>query len=72
MAAASADARARAEKIAHSTGCKLGVLRDAQMGVLQVTRPDSTETSDYGMYDTSTIEKDVQAVVTATFRIGLE
>ena len=69
MASASGDARARADKIAASTGCKLGELRDAQMGVLQITRPDSTEVADYGLYDTSTIDKDVNAVVTATFGI---
>ncbi len=70
MAAASADARARADRIAQSTGCRLDALRDAQMGVLQVTRPDSTEIADVGRYDTSTIEKDVLAVVTATFGIA--
>jgi len=69
MAAASADARLRAEKIAASTGCSLGELRQARMGVLQITRPLSTEVSGYGMYDTSTIEKDIRAVVTATFGI---
>jgi hypothetical protein len=69
MAAASADAKARADKIAASTGCRLGSLRDATMGVLQVTEPDSTETADAGMYDTATIAKDVTAVVTATFGV---
>ncbi|MEW6253814.1 MAG: SIMPL domain-containing protein, partial [Planctomycetota bacterium] len=72
MSAASADAKTRAEKIAASTGCRLGTLRDASMGVLQVTEPDSTETSDYGMYDTETIVKDVTAVVTATFGVQTE
>ncbi len=72
MATASGDARTRATKIAESTGCKLGELRDAQMGVLQITRPDSTEVSGYGLYDTSTIPKDVTAVVTATFGIQAE
>jgi hypothetical protein len=69
MAAASGDARSRAQRIADSTACKLAELRDAQMGVLQITKPDSTETSGYGVYDTTTIEKDVTAVVTATFGI---
>lgn len=70
MAAASADARARAKNIAQSTGCALGPLSDARVGVLQVTRPLSTEISGYGIYDTATIEKDVRAVVTATFGIS--
>lgn len=69
MAAASADARSRAERIAESTGSKLGELRDARMGVLQITRPHSTEVSDWGIYDTTTIAKDVRAVVTAMFGI---
>ncbi|NOX59759.1 MAG: SIMPL domain-containing protein [Planctomycetes bacterium] len=69
MAAASSDARSRAEKIALSTQCNLGELREARMGVLQITAPHSTEVSSYGMYDTYTIEKDVRAVVTATFGI---
>lgn len=72
MAAASADARARAERIATSSGCRLGELRDARMGVLQVTEPLSTEVSDYGLYDTGTIDKDVRAVVTARFGIAVE
>lgn len=69
MAAASSDARARAEKIAASSQCNLGELREARMGVLQITAPDSTEVSSYGMYDTYTIDKDIRAVVTATFGI---
>ncbi len=70
MAAASNDARARAEKIASASGCRVGAVRTARMGVLQVTRPFSTEVSSYGMYDTSTIDKDVRAVVTITFGVG--
>lgn len=66
---ASKDARIRAEEIVKNAGGQVGALRDAQMGVLQVTRPNSTETSGYGMYDTSTIEKDVTAVVTVTFGV---
>lgn len=70
MAAASEDARRRAERIAASTGCALGELRDARMGVLQVTEPNSTEVSSWGMYETHTIAKDVRGVVTATFGIA--
>ena len=70
MAAASADARLRADNIASATGAALGELRDARMGVLQITRPLSTEVSSWGIYDTDTIEKDVRAVVTATFGIA--
>lgn len=69
MSEAAKDARARAENIAGAAGCKVAEVRSAHMGVLQVTQPLSTEVSDYGMYDTSTIDKDVQAVVTVCFRI---
>jgi hypothetical protein len=69
MGEASRDARARAENIAESTGGKLGEIRSARMGVLQIVRPESTEVSSWGMYDTSTIDKDVRAVVTAEFQV---
>lgn len=69
MGLASKDARARADQISTNTGCRVADVRSASMGVLQVTRPDSTEVSDTGRYDTATIEKDVTAVVTVTFRI---
>ena len=69
MGDAARDARARADEIARNAGCKVGEVRDAHMGVLQITRPYSTEVSDCGLYDTSTIDKDVQAVVTVTFGI---
>ncbi len=69
MAEASADARARAEKIAQAAGCKVAEVRSARMGVLQITQPYSTDVSDYGIHDTSTIDKDITAVVTVTFRI---
>ncbi|HHV81633.1 TPA: SIMPL domain-containing protein [bacterium] len=61
------DAKARAEKIAQSSGQGVGSLRSASMGVVQVLEPNSTEVSDYGSYDTSTIEKEVMVTVRATF-----
>ena len=70
VGAASKDARSRAEEIARSAGCVLGQVRAATMGVLQITQPYSTEVSDTGIYDTSSIEKDAQAVVTVTFTIS--
>ncbi|MGB9625237.1 MAG: SIMPL domain-containing protein [Phycisphaerae bacterium] len=69
MAAASKDARARAEEIARAAGCRLAGVRAATMGVIQITQPFSTEVSAEGIYDTSTIDKDAQAVVTITFQI---
>lgn len=69
MAVASRDARARADAIANHTGCRVADVRDARMGVLQITPPHSTQVRSYGIYDTSTIEKDVRAVVSVTFGI---
>ncbi len=66
---ASKDARTRADEIAKNVSGRVAEVRSAYMGVLQITQPFSTETSGEGMYDTTTIDKDVQAVVTVTFRI---
>ncbi len=61
------DARARAVEIAKSTGQKVGKLKIASSGVVQVTQPNSNEIADYGQYDTSTVDKDVMVTVRATF-----
>ncbi len=66
---ATMDARLRAERIAESGGGKIGTIRNARMGVFQITAPNSREVRDYGIYDTSTIEKDITAVVTVTFAV---
>ncbi|MCI0675772.1 MAG: SIMPL domain-containing protein [Phycisphaerales bacterium] len=66
---ASKDALVRAGEIARNAGCQVGEVRRAQMGVVQITQPNSTEVRDYGMYDTSTIDKDVSVVVTVTFAV---
>lgn len=63
---ASKDARSRADQIVVNAGCEIAEVRHARMGVMQITRPDSTEVSSSGIYDTSTIEKDVMAVVSLT------
>jgi len=61
------DARARAVEIASSTGQSVGALKSASSGVVQVMAPNSIEVSDYGMYDTSTIDKRVMVTARATF-----
>ena len=66
---AAKDAKVRAEKIAASTGNSIGAVRSAKMGVLQITPADSTDVSDSGMYDTSTIDKDMTAVVNISFAV---
>ncbi len=69
QAEAAKDASVRAEKIAESTGRSLGALSNARMGVLQITPKNSTEISDYGVNDVSSIVKEITAVVNASFRI---
>lgn len=66
---ATRDARTRAEAIVRSTGGRIGAVREARMGVFQITPRYSTEVSDYGINDVTSIEKDVTAVVRATFTI---
>jgi len=60
---ATANARERAERIAKESGCAVTTVKDARAGVLQITRPWSTETTSSGANDTSSVEKDVTAVV---------
>ncbi len=62
------DAQNRAGKIAQSSGNEVGSLKSASVGVVQVLPVNSTEISDYGTYDTSSIEKEVMITVRATFR----
>lgn len=63
------DAMQRAQQIAKNTNTKVGKLRSARMGVFQITVPYSTEVSDYGIFDTSSIEKEITAVVNCEFEI---
>jgi uncharacterized protein len=67
LTAATRDAKTRADAIAASTGNDVGPVREARMGVFQITPRNSTEVSDYGFNDTSAIEKDITAVVRVTF-----
>lgn len=63
------DAKARATEIAKSTGQSVGPLQSATGGVVQVMSPNSIEVSDYGSYDTSTIDKQVMVTARATFLV---
>ncbi|MGQ0764434.1 MAG: SIMPL domain-containing protein [Gemmatimonadota bacterium] len=66
---ATLDARQRAEAIVRSTGGAVGSVREARMGVFQITPRFSTEVSDYGINDVTSIDKDVTAVVRVTFTV---
>jgi hypothetical protein len=72
IGAATRDAQQRAEQFAAGSGVTVGPLRSASQGVFQITRPNSTETADYGSYDTSTVEKVVKAVVTVEYAVARE
>lgn len=69
FAEATKDAQHRSEAIARGTGVKIGGLRSARTGVVQVLPPNSTEVNDYGAYDLSTKEKDVTATVNVSFAL---
>src|SRR4029077_3692394 len=70
LAAATKDAQRRAEVLVAASGAKLGKLRGVNVGVFQVSSPNSTDVSDYGVYDTTTLRKDVTAVVNVTFALS--
>ena len=69
LAEATKDAGARAGRIAESTGARLGKLRTASMGVFQITPVNSTDLSDYGNYDTTSLQKQITAIVRASFDV---
>ena len=69
MGEATVDARARADVIAKAAGSKVGNVRSANTGVVQITPRFSTEVSDYGMNDVTSIEKDITTVVKVTFAL---
>ena len=66
---AAKDAMDRARRIAEASGAKLGPIRRARMGVLQITPRNSTMIADYGMNDVSSIEKEITAVAHASFSL---
>ena len=69
QAEAARDARARAEQIAASSGCRIGKLRFARMNVPQITALYSSEMPDAMVDDTTSIDKRISAVVVAGYSI---
>jgi hypothetical protein len=67
--AATENAMQRAKTIARNAKANLGNLVSARQGVVQITQPNSTDTSSYGRYDTTTIEK--VAKITVHLEIGI-
>ena len=70
LADATKDARARAEQIAAQGGRNIAKLHDAEMGVFQITPIHDSGTSGEGESDTTSVEKTITAVVTATFLLN--
>ena len=66
---ATSDAKNRATAMLKATNNKPGKIQSVQMGVFQITPVDSTNVSDMGINDTSTIDKKVTAVANIVFRI---
>jgi hypothetical protein len=70
LADAAANARTRAEEVTLKAGGSVTTIKDIRQGVIQITTPNSTRVSSYGINDTSTIMKDVSVVVTVEFGIS--
>lgn len=69
IALATENARARATTIAEKAGSKVRGVRDARAGVFQINPLYTDEVSDYGVNDTTSIEKEISAVVNAEFEL---
>ncbi len=67
LSKATKDARTRAEAIVQQAGSSLGTVKKVDTGVFQITVPNSTKVSSWGSYDTTTIKKDITAVMGVTF-----
>jgi uncharacterized protein len=66
---ATSDAKKRAEIIAKGAGVGIGAPRSARVGVFQITAKNTPSVDDYGAFDTSSIEKDITAVVSVNFAL---
>lgn len=69
LSSAVADAKRRAEEMVSGTGKKIGALKSAASGVVQVLPANSLEISDYGTYDTSKINKNIMVTAKVAFEI---
>lgn len=64
---ATKNAKERADQFAKTSASSVGRLMSARQGIFQVTPENSTDLSDTGAYDTSTIDKVVKIVVTLSY-----
>lgn len=66
---ATTDAKKRASAMLKSTHNRVGNIQSVRMGVFQITPVDSTDVSDMGINDTSTIDKKITAVANVVFQV---
>lgn len=70
LAQAMVDAKARGISMTKAVGSSLGSVIAVSSGPVQVTSPDSVDTSGGGMYDTTTIPKTVTVTVSVSFKVN--
>lgn len=66
---ATKDAKQRASAMLKATHNRVGKIQSVNMGVFQITPVDSTNVSDSGISDTTSIEKKITSVANVTFRV---
>ena len=69
LKAATADAKVRAQGMLKATNNRVGKISSVKMGVMQITPADSNEVSDWGINDSSTIDKKITAVANVVFSV---
>ncbi len=70
IADATKDAKNRAEKIAENSGSSLGNLKNATMGVIQITAPNSNEEFSYGgTFNTASKEKEARITIKLEYEV---
>ena len=66
---ATKDAKLRATQMLKATNNRVGKIKSVKMGVFQITSPMSNEVSNWGINDTSSVEKKVTAVANVVFLV---
>jgi hypothetical protein len=66
---ATSNAKERAEAIASTGNLSLGRMTNVGTAVFQVTTPGSSSAGGGGVYDTGTIDKEISAVMSVSFRL---
>jgi hypothetical protein len=69
LSEATKNARERADAVARAGGATVGNITSLSSGVFQVTQKNSVSVDDYGMYDTTSIDKKITATVKVNFRV---